>query len=67
MTKPRFSLSKAIKAVEISSKIEGHKIQKISCLLLNALRKLLRTNVEILSKTINIRSLRGQGYPEFIG
>jgi hypothetical protein len=28
MTKPKFSLSKAIKAVEISSRIEGHKIHK---------------------------------------
>jgi len=28
MTIPKFSLSKAIKAVEISSRIEGHKIQK---------------------------------------
>jgi len=28
MTKPRFSLLKAIKAVEISSRIEGHRIHK---------------------------------------
>ena len=27
MNKPKFSLEKAQKAVEISSKIEGHKIQ----------------------------------------
>jgi len=28
MNKPKFSLEKAQKAVEISSKIEGHKIQR---------------------------------------
>lgn len=28
MNKPKFSLEKAKKAVEISSKIEGHKIQR---------------------------------------
>ncbi len=28
MNKPKFSLDKAIKAVEISSRIEGHKIPK---------------------------------------
>jgi len=28
MNKPKFSLAKAQKAVEISSKIEGHKIQR---------------------------------------
>ena len=28
MNKPKFSLHKAIKAVEISSRIEGHKIPK---------------------------------------
>ena len=28
MNKPKFSLEKAQKAVEVSSKIEGHKIQR---------------------------------------
>ncbi len=29
MNKPKFSLKKAIKTVEVSSKIEGHKIPRI--------------------------------------
>jgi len=29
MNKPKFSLEKALKAVETSSKIEGHKIPRI--------------------------------------
>jgi hypothetical protein len=42
MTKPKYSLSKAIKAVEISSRIERHKIQK---------NKL--SNLKRVKKTVN--------------